>query len=289
MSQRVTIGLVQMKSAASIAANLARAESRVRSLAKRGAQIIALPELFLTPYFCQTKDKKFFGLAEPVPGPSVRALQDIARRNKVVLTTSVFEKGERGKCYNTAVVIDTDGKLRGTYRKMHIPDDPENFYGEAYYFTPGNLGVRVFKTRFAKIATLICWDQWFPEGARVAAAKGAQIIFYPTAIGYQLKAKSGINEAEHEAWQVIQRAHAIANTVFVAACNRVGLEHRLRFWGTSFVADPYGRVLAQACTEKEEDVLVPCDLGVIDQMRKDWPFLAARKIGVGQAKSKGKS
>ncbi len=262
------------------AENLTQAVIRIGKLARRGAQVIALPELFLTPYFCQRRDKKFFALAEPVPGPTTRVLQTVAAARKAVITTSIFERAGGGKFYNTAVVIDADGKLRGKYRKMHIPDDPKNYYGEAYYFTPGNLGVRVFQTQYAKIATLICWDQWFPEGARIAAAQGARIIIYPTAIGFQLKAKAGINEAEHEAWQVIQRAHAIANGVFVAAVNRVGLEQHLRFWGTSFVSDPYGRVLAQGSTNREEDLLVPCDLNVINQMRKDWPFLTARRVKI---------
>src|SRR3989338_6440084 len=257
MPRIVKIGLVQMKSTASADDNLARAEKRVRSLARRGVKIVALPELFLSPYFCQTQERKYFALAETVPGTATRALQIIAKKNRVVLTTSVYERAG-GKFYNTAVVIDADGKYLGKYRKMHIPNDPKFYYGEAYYFSPGNLGVPVFKTRFGKIATLVCWDQWFPEGARLAAAKGAEIIFYPTAIGFQLKARPGVNEAEHQAWQVIQRSHAIANGVFVAAVNSVGRDNHLRFWGTSFVADPYGRVLKQGNTNREEDLLVSC-------------------------------
>lgn len=268
-----------MKSTASADDNLARAEKRVRSLARRGVKIVALPELFLSPYFCQTQERKYFALAEPVPGTATRALQIIAKKNRVVLTTSVYERAG-GKFYNTAVVIDADGKYLGKYRKMHIPNDPKFYYGEAYYFSPGNLGVPVFKTRFGKIATLVCWDQWFPEGARLAAAKGAEIIFYPTAIGFQLKARPGVNEAEHQAWQVIQRSHAIANGVFVAAVNRVGRDNHLRFWGTSFVADPYGRVLKQGNTNREEDLLVSCDLKLVSQMRRDWPFLKARRVKV---------
>lgn len=276
----VKIGLVQMKSTASADDNLRRAEKHVQSLAQRGVQIVALPELFLTPYFCQTKDRKFFALAEPVPGPVSQALQKIAKKNRVVLTTSVYERAG-AKFYNTAVVIDADGKYLGKYRKMHIPDDPRYYYGEAYYFSPGNLGVPVFKTRYAKVSTLICWDQWFPEGARLAAVKGAEIIIYPTAIGYQLQARPGVNEAEHEAWQLIQRSHAIANGVFVAAVNRVGLDNHLRFWGTSFVADPYGRVLKRGSTNREEDILVSCDLNLVQQMRRDWPLLSLRQIKVG--------
>lgn len=284
MSRIVKVGLVQMRCSESAGENLTQAVIRIGKLARRGAQIVALPELFLTPYFCQRKDKKFFSLAEPVPGPTTKVLQAVAAARKVVVTTSIFEHAGRGKYYNTAVVIDADGKLLGKYRKMHIPDDLEYYYGEAYYFSPGDLGVPVFKTRYAKISTLICWDQWFPEGARLAAAKGAEIIFYPTAIGFQLRGKPDINAAEHEAWQTIQRSHAIANTVYVAAVNRVGLEHKLRFWGTSFVSDPYGRVIARASTSREEDLLVPCDLNVIAQMRKEWPFLQARRIMIKNSK-----
>lgn len=284
MARIVNVGLVQMRCEESAEQNLSQAVIRIGKLARRGAQIVALPELFLTSYFCQRRDRKFFALAEPVPGPTTKVLQTVAAARKVVVTTSIFERADRGKFYNTAVVIDADGKLLGKYRKMHIPDDPEHYYGEAYYFSPGDLGVPVFKTRYAKISTLICWDQWFPESARLAAVKGAEIIFYPTAIGFQLKIAPGINEAEHEAWQTIQRSHAIANTVFVAAVNRVGLEHKLRFWGTSFVADPYGRMLAHASTTREEDLLVSCDLNVISQMRNEWPFLAARRIPVEHPK-----
>lgn len=280
MSRIVKLGLVQMRSGPDIEDNLKRAFGRVRTLAKRGAKIVALPELFATPYFCQTRNPRLLGLAEPISGPTTRMLRAMARRHRVVVVTSVYESARSGR-YNTAVVIERDGRLLGTYRKMHIPDDAANYYGEAYYFKPGDLGVKVFKTSVATIAPLICWDQWFPEGARLAAVAGAQIIIYPTAIGFQLKARPGINTAEHEAWQTIQRSHAIANGMFVAAVNRVGLDAHLRFWGTSFVADPYGRVLARASTNREEDVLVKCDLNVIAQMRRDWPFLAARKIPVG--------
>ncbi len=281
MPRIVKIGLVQMRSGADVEDNLQRAFAHVGALAKRGAKIVALPELFATPYFCQTRERRFFGLVEPIHGPTTRLLQAMARRHRVVLTTSVYEAARSGR-YNTAVVIERDGRLLGTYRKMHIPDDAANYYGEAYYFKPGDLGVKVFKTSAATIAPLICWDQWFPEGARLAAAAGAQIIIYPTAIGFQLKARPGVNQAEHEAWQTIQRAHAIANGVFVAAVNRVGLDAHLRFWGTSFVADPYGRMLARASTNREQDLLVPCDLSLIPKMRKDWPLLAARRIAIKQ-------
>lgn len=282
MPKIVKLGLVQMHSGADVEDNLQRAYVHVGALAKRGAKIVALPELFATTYFCQTQDARLLGLAEPISGPTTRMLRAMARRHRVVITTSVYESARSGR-YNTAVVIERDGRLLGTYRKMHIPDDPQNYYGEAYYFKPGDLGVKVFKTSVATIAPLICWDQWFPEGARMAAAAGAQIIIYPTAIGFQLKARPGINEAEREAWQTIQRSHAIANGVYVAAVNRVGLDAHLRFWGTSFVADPYGRMLARASTNREQDLLVPCDLSLIPQMRKDWPLLASRRIKVERA------
>ena len=258
--------------------NLNKALERINKLAERGAQIICLSELFLSPYFCQTRNKKYFKLAEPVPGPLTKVLQNVARDNGVVLVGSLYEKAGPHTYFNTAVVIDADGKYLGKYRKLHIPNDPANYYGEAYYFKPGDLGVKVFKTKFGKIAPLVCWDQWFPEAARAAALKGAQIIFYPTAIGWQLTERPGINEAEYEGWQVMQRAHAIANNVFIAAVNRVGLEHKLKFWGTSFVADPYGRLLAKAPNHTEKDLLVECDLSLIPQMRKDWPFLKARRL-----------
>lgn len=283
MSRIVKLGLVQMRSGADVEDNLQRAYAHVGRLAKRGAQIVALPELFATPYFCQTRDPRLLGLAEPIAGPTTRLLQAMARRHRVVLVTSVYEAARSGR-YNTAVVIERDGRLLGTYRKMHIPDDAANYYSEAYYFKPGDLGVKVFKTSVATIAPLICWDQWFPEGARLAAVAGAQIIIYPTAIGFQLKARPGINQAEHSAWQTIQRSHAIANGVFVAAVNRVGLDQHLRFWGTSFVADPYGRVLARAPVSREEDLLVPCDLRLISKMRKEWPFLLARRITIKNPK-----
>lgn len=258
--------------------NFACATERIKKLARRGAQIIALPELFLSEYFCQTKNKKFFSLAEAVPGRWTKRLGELAKENEVVLITSLYEKAASEKLFNTAVVIDADGRLAGKYRKMHIPDDLKNYYGEAFYFEKGDLGFRVFKTKYGRVAAMVCWDQWFPEGARAAAAKGAQILFYPTAIGYQLKDKYGVNEAEHEAWQIIQRSHAIANNVFVAAVNRVGRDQHLNFWGTSFVADPYGQVLAKAPVDREVDLLVKCDLSLIPHMRRDWPFLDARRI-----------
>lgn len=274
----IRVGLLQMHCVSNPAVNLATAIQRIKKLSYRGAQIICLPELFWTEYFCQTENKKFFDFAQSVPGPLTRELAEAAKKYNVVLVTSIYEKDHRGKFFNTAVIINEKGRLAGKYRKMHIPDDLKNYYGEAFYFEKGNLGIPIFKTKYANIGVQVCWDQWFPEGARSLALKGAEIIFYPTAIGFQLKDTHGINSAEHEAWQTIQRSHAIANNVFVVAVNRVGKEHKLRFWGTSFVSDPYGRVIAKAPTDREADLIVDCDLSLIAKMRRDWPFLKERRI-----------
>lgn len=276
----VKVGVVQMRCVESAAENLNHAVARVAKLAKRGADIVCLPELFLTPYFCQTIDKRWFAMAEAIPGPTSKALGAAAKQHKVTIITSLFERAPGGKFYNTAVVLGPTGKLLGKYRKMHIPDDLKNYYGEADYFSAGNLGVQAIRTESATVGPLICWDQWFPESARMAALKGAEFLFYPTAIGWQLKERPGIKEAEHEAWQTIQRAHAIANNVFVVTANRVGLEGKLKFWGTSFVIDPYGRVIAQAPSDREADLLVSCDRSLISTMRRDWPFLKARQLKV---------
>jgi len=276
----VTVGLIQMKIAEAQVDNLAKTIDAVRALAKKGAQIISTSELFLSRYFCQKKDDRFFSLAEAIPGPTTNAFSLVAREMGVVIVVSVFEKAGT-KYFNTAAVIDADGTLLGTYRKMHIPDDPEHGYGEATYFSSGDLGVRVFETKYARIAPMICWDQWFPEGARIAASEGAQILFYPTAIGWHKNDSKPIRAAEHDAWQTVQRSHSIANNIFTVAVNRVGVEDDLRFWGTSFVSDPYGRVIAKGSTKGEKNIIVKCDLGLIEAMRKDWPFLDSRKIGHG--------
>lgn len=279
MGKIVKVGLIQMHAGTNAQENLNKALDRIKKLAAQGAQIICLPELFLTEYFCQTEDKKFFEFAEKIPGgPTIKALSKAAKENNAVIVTSVYEKDKTGKLYNTAICIDADGKFVGKYRKMHIPDDLEHYYGETFYFEKGNLGVKVFKTKFATIGAAICWDQWFPEVARLAAAKGAEIVFYPTAIGFQLKDPLGINETERQAWQLIQRSHSIANNMFVVAVNHVGPENNLNFWGSSFVSDPYGRMIAEAPVNKEADIIAECDLGVIPQMRKDWPFLENRRI-----------
>lgn len=272
----VVLGLIQMRSAPEPGKNLEKALSKISEAADRGAQIICLQELFRSSYFPQVEDAQFFKLAEPVPGPTTEALCHIAQQKKVVLIGSIFEKRAQGVYHNTAVVIDADGSLIGMYRKMHIPDDP--CYYEKYYFTPGDLGFKSFQTRYAKISTLVCWDQWFPEAARLTALQGAQILFYPTAIGWHQKENAKVCQAQHDAWETIQRSHAIANGVFVAAVNRVGEENQLKFWGSSFVSGPFGEILARAGQDNEEILIIPCDLTKIESTRQGWPFLRDRRI-----------
>ena len=273
----VQVGLVQMSMSSSREENLEKALVAIRELAGRGAHVVCLSELFLSRYFCQTKDDSYFTLAEPIPSSTTEILSRVAKETGVVLVASLYEKADT-KHFNTAVVFDADGALLGMYRKMHIPNDPEHGYGETYYFDAGDLGFKVFETKAGRIAPMICWDQWFPEGARVAASKGAQILFYPTAIGWNEIDTEPIREAEHEAWQTIQRSHSIANNVFTVAVNRTGKEDDLTFWGTSFVSDPYGRVISKASVGNSENLLVTCDLDTIDSVRKDWPFMDARRI-----------
>ena len=278
MSDRrtVTLGLVQMSCDEEPAKNVEKAIARVRDAAKRGAEVVCLQELFRSRYFCQREDHEFFKLAEPVPGPTTEALGKVARDAKVVIVASLFEKRAEGVYHNTAAVLDADGKVVGKYRKMHIPDDP--LFYEKFYFTPGDLGFRVHETTRGKLGVLVCWDQWFPEGARLTALAGADVLIYPTAIGWLDGEDPAINESQRDAWETSQRAHAIANGVFVAAVNRVGREGSLTFFGNSFVADPFGRVLARAATDREETLIVPCDLGKIDETRTHWPFLRDRRI-----------
>ena len=279
----VTVALVQMRCGADRAANLAHAVERIGDAAARGAQIVCLPELFLGPYFCQTEDHRFFQLAEQVPGPTTERLGKVARELGVVIVASVFEKRAEGLYHNTAAVLDADGRFVGKYRKMHIPDDPQ--YYEKFYFTPGDLGFRAWDTRFGRIGVLVCWDQWYPEGARLTALAGAEILLYPTAIGWLPAEKAEYGERQQAAWETIQRGHAIANGVFLAAVNRVGFEpnptagtgNGIEFWGGSFLADPNGRLVAKAGAEPET-LLVPCDLGQVDRVRTHWPFLRDRRI-----------
>jgi N-carbamoylputrescine amidase len=274
------IGLIQMACSKDPNENLAKAEWRIREAAGKGAQIVCMQELFRSQYFCQREDAALFDLAEPIPGPTTESFARLARELEVALVGSVFERRAAGVYHNTALVIDADGSLLGIYRKMHIPDDPG--YYEKYYFTPGDLGFPCFDTRFARVAPLVCWDQWYPEAARLAALAGAQVLFYPTAIGWHPAEKARDGAAQFDAWRTIQRAHAIANGLYVAAVNRVGYEGPpetgLEFWGGSFVADPFGQVLAEASHDREETLIVECDPRRIEEVRRNWPFLRDRRI-----------
>ncbi|HLN31539.1 MAG TPA: carbon-nitrogen hydrolase [Gemmataceae bacterium] len=276
----VTVGLVQMRCEAEPEANVEKAVQRIREAAKSGAQIICLQELFRSRYFCQVQEPRIFDLAEPIPGPTSDRLATLARETGTVIVGSLFERRTAGVYHNTAVVLDADGALLGIYRKMHIPDDP--LYFEKYYFTPGDLGFRAFDTRFGRIGVLVCWDQWYPEAARLTALQGAQIIFYPTAIGWHPREKAEFGAAQHSAWELIQRSHALANGVYVVSVNRVGHEGSagagLDFWGASFVSDPFGSVVARASHDREEVLTVPCDLKRIEEIRRNWPFLRDRRI-----------
>jgi N-carbamoylputrescine amidase len=275
-SSSVNIGLVQMTCDPKPDRNLKKAIEFMTSAAKQGAQIVCLQELFRSQYFCQTENIELFKLAESIPGPSTDALSKVARQNKIVIVASLFEKRAAGVYHNTAVILDSNGKIAGKYRKMHIPDDP--LYYEKFYFTPGDLGFRTHDTEYGKVGALVCWDQWFPEAARLTALSGAQFLFYPTAIGWLPDEKKEVNEAQHSAWETIQRAHAIANGVYVVVVNRVGHEGQLTFWGQSFVADPFGRILTKASADQEEVLIVECDLDKIEETRQNWPFLRDRRI-----------
>jgi N-carbamoylputrescine amidase len=275
-----TVGLIQMRCSDNSEDNLCRASALLHAAADQGVQVACLPELFRTRYFCQSEDSTLFELAESIPGPTTEALALVARQTKMVVVGSIFERRAAGIYHNTAVVLDSDGTLRGMYRKMHIPDDP--LYYEKYYFTPGDLGFRTFDTSFARVGTLVCWDQWYPEAARLTALQGAEILFYPTAIGWHPAEKDEFGSAQSSAWETIQRSHAIANGVFVAAVNRIGHEGPagggLEFWGGSFVADPFGRVIAKAGPGTEEVVIARCDPKLQEETRRNWPFLRDRRI-----------
>ncbi len=278
---KVTLGLLQHACGASPAANLKKTLALAEQAAKRGARIICTQELFRSQYFCQDEDHANFQLAESIPGPSTTAFQKLAKKHKVVIVASLFEKRASGLYHNTAVIIDADGKLLGIYRKMHIPDDP--LYYEKFYFTPGDTGFRAWQTKYGKIGVLICWDQWYPEGARLTALQGAEILFYPTAIGWHPKEKKIYGPNQHGAWQISHQGHAVANGCFVAAVNRIGTEtpiggDGIEFWGQSFVAGTSGQILAKASVDREEIMLVPVDLGQVDVTRTHWPFLRDRRI-----------
>jgi len=270
------VGLVQMRAEEDPKANLAKALAGIETAARKRAQVVCLQELFRSRYFPQSEDAKKFRLAETVPGPTTESLSRLARAKGVVIIASLFEKRSSGIYHNTAVVLDADGSVLGKYRKMHIPDDP--CYYEKFYFTPGDLGFPSFDTRYARIGVLICWDQWFPEAARLTALSGATILFYPTAIGWLSQEPRSVAKAQREAWELIQRGHAVANGVYVAAVNRVGREGKLRFWGSSFVADPFGEVIARAGGNRDEVLVVPCSFKKIDETRQSWPFLRDRRV-----------
>ncbi len=272
----MAIGLVQMSCGEKPAANLEKAIAGIAKAAKKGAKIVCLQELFRSQYFCQTEDIELFKLAETIPGPTTDALTKVARQKKVVIVASLFEKRAAGVYHNTAVIINADGKIAGKYRKMHIPDDP--LYYEKFYFTPGDLGFQTHDTKYGKVGALVCWDQWFPEAARLTALSGAEFLFYPTAIGWLPDEDKEMNTAQHAAWETIQRAHAIANGIYVVVVNRVGREGKLNFWGQSFVADPFGRIIAKASADKEEVLVVECDQNKIEETRQNWPFLRDRRV-----------
>ncbi len=278
--RRVTLGLVQTSCSLDLEENTTKTLDRIVEAAKQGAQIVCTQELFRSQYFCQTEDHKNFDLAEEIPGATTKALCEIAAKHKIVIVASLFERRAPGIFHNTAVVIDADGQLLGKYRKMHIPDDP--LFYEKFYFTPGDLGFRSFKTQYAQVGTLVCWDQWFPEAARLTAMQGAEILFYPTAIGWHPKEKSEFGDRQLSSWEIIQRSHSVANGLFVASVNRVGFEGAsdsgIEFWGNSFVSDPSGQFLQKASNDKEEILIVECDLRLVEKTRVYWPFFRDRRI-----------
>jgi N-carbamoylputrescine amidase len=274
----VKVGMVQMSCSADKQANIRKAADKIREAASKGAQIVCLQELFSSLYFCDVEDYDNFLLAEPVPGPTTETLKDVAREQGVVIIASLFEKRAQGIYHNTTAVIDSDGSYLDKYRKMHIPDDPA--YYEKFYFTPGDLGYKVFKTKVATIGVLICWDQWYPEAARITSLMGAEILFYPTAIGWATSQDEETNKEQYSAWQTIQRSHAIANGVHVVSVNRVGVEQdgRMNFWGGSFIANPFGSILYQASHDREEVIVHELQLDKTDRYRTHWPFLRDRRI-----------
>jgi N-carbamoylputrescine amidase len=294
MYKAFTIGLIQMRMEEDVNANLAKAQAMLEKAAKQGVQVACLPELFRSPYFCKTENPAVFDLAESIPGKTTETIAAIARQHGMVIVASLFERRTAGIYHNTSVVFDADGRQVGMYRKMHIPDDP--LYYEKYYFTPGDLGFKAFDTQFGTLGQLVCWDQWYPEAARLTAMQGAHVLFYPTAIGWHPAEKAEFGASQADAWETIQRGHAIANGVYVAACNRVGFEPSpasslslppqaggdqeggIEFFGNSFIADPFGRILAKASSDKEEIITAVCDPAILEQTRRWWPFLRDRRI-----------
>lgn len=282
-SRVVPVAVIQRRAGEDLEANLSGTLAAIEEAARRGAKIICTQELFRSKYFCQSEDYQYFDYAESIPGPSSEALAAVARKHNVVVVGSLFERRAPGLYHNTSVVIDANGELLGLYRKMHIPDDP--LFYEKFYFTPGDLGFKAFQTKYAKIGVLICWDQWYPEGARITALKGAEVIFLPTAIGWHPGEEEAINKAQHNSWELIQRSHAVANGVFIAAPNRVGHEtfdripgEGIQFWGQSFICDPRGQLLQLGSIDQEEILIAECDLSLINQQRTHWPFLRDRRI-----------
>ena len=275
------IGLVQMRCGADPAANVEKAIGLIRQAGDAGAKIVCLQELFATEYFCQVEDHKYFHFAEEIPGSTTDKLGAVAAEKEIVIIASLFEKRAAGLYHNTAAIIDADGKYLGKYRKMHIPDDP--LFYEKFYFTPGDLGFRTWATRYARVGVLVCWDQWYPEAARLTVLSGAEILFYPTAIGWHPREKAEFGVRQHSSWEIVQRGHAVANGCYVAVPNRVGHEapdggDGIEFWGQSFVADPAGQLVAKASTDKEEILLAEVDLGSLDVQRTHWPFLRDRRV-----------
>lgn len=274
--RQVRIAVIQMTCVRDKGPNVEKALARIAEAAANGANVVCLQELFAGEYFCQTEDHARFAEAEPIPGPTSQAFADAAKKHGVVIVASLFEKRAAGLYHNTAVVFDADGKQLGLYRKMHIPDDP--LYYEKFYFTPGDLGFKSFETKFGKVGVCVCWDQWYPEAARLTALTGAEMLFYPTAIGWLPDEKEEFGSAQHAAWETMMRSHAIANGLFVATPNRVGREGSLEFWGGSFISNPNGTLLAKASHDKEEILYADCDLGLVDVVRTHWPFLRDRRI-----------
>ena len=286
-ARKYIVGLVQMSMGSDPEANFASAVVKIREAAQLGANIVCLPELFRAQYFCQREDTRLFDLAEPIPGPSTARLAEVAREARVAIVASLFERRAPGLYHNTAVTLNADGAIAGVYRKMHIPDDP--LYYEKFYFTPGDLGFKSFATDFGRFGTLVCWDQWYPEGARLTALQGASVLFYPTAIGWHPDEKAQYGESQYDAWRTIQRAHAIANGVYVAVPNRVGFEtgnirgeeapgKGVEFWGGSFIADPFGQVIAEASHDKQEILIAEVDLHHMEDVRRNWPFWRDRRV-----------
>ena len=274
--RNVKLGLVQGSASGDAQSNMKRAEQAVREAAQAGADLVCLQELYRSPYFPQLEDASLFDWAETIPGPSSELFSGLARELGIVIVVPVFEKRAAGLYHNSALVIDSDGHLADVYRKMHIPDDP--LFYEKFYFAPGDTGFRAMDTSLGRIGVLICWDQWFPEAARLLALDGAEIILYPTAIGWLDGEEDGENEAQRESWRVVQRGHAIANGVFVATVNRVGQEDAVEFFGSSFVCDPQGQVLESASEDREEILFADCDLARVEEQRRGWPFLRDRRI-----------